>query len=601
METPTPASSAAPHVAGRYRCGESVRLSDRTLLFDAHDTDTDTRVLVEIDEASTDHAHASARRAERLHGIGHPVLVEILDHRVERGRPTTVYAAPFGEPLADIIGERFGERVSRREALDIVDTLLSALEEFHEEGLVHGVIGPNTVFLADDGAVRLLPVVAEPDVEVDDPHEDVRAVGDLLRVMITGMGAEAAQGAVSEAGDEFALLVDKATAVDPAHRPRDASHYRALVRRAKDRLPSSPGRHAASDAVEQGPVDVPEPARGRSRRPLVLGAAAVVLLLLVATLVTWSLAGSGGEAEADPASATMPDLVGLSPDEATERLDGLAVATEISYDQVRDEEMEAGLVASVAPEEGTPLAEGDAVTISVSSGPVDLDMPDLVGEAESEAREVLEDLGFTEVTVVQEPSDSAASGTVLDTDPEAGETVAYDAPVSLTVSEGVTLPDVVGLDEAGARSEIAELGLLVEVVVAAESDRPEGEVTAQSPGAGAIVEPGSAVTLTVAPEDEETDDAETEQRERDPSDRRGDRQTDDGRDDRSPERPDESPDVAAPEVEPCTSGTWSESTTYTEGSRVVHDGREYEAVWWNSDISPADTADWGPWREVGSC
>ncbi|WP_087102112.1 PASTA domain-containing protein [Nocardiopsis sp. JB363] len=627
METSTHDSSAQPPpvppapLAGRYRCGDGTRVDDRTLLFEARDLVANTPVLVLLDETATEHADAPFAQWERLRGIDHPVLQKTRDHGIDTGRAWVVCDVPAGEPLQGIVGGRFGERVSRREALDVIDTLLSVLEEFHEQGLAHGAVGLDTVFLADDGSVRLLPLVSTPDSTVTDPSEDVRAVGELLRVMIAGMGTGEADGAISEAGDEFALLVDKATAVDPDHRPRDAGRYRALVHRVRERLPATSGRHAASGARQGPALDDPTepsedagdrtddpartlPTKTKGRRALLLAAAGVLLLVLVAGLLTWSLTSSEDGAQAEAVVVTMPDLVGISPEDATEHIDSLAVSPDVSYDQVHDDDVDAGLVSATTPESGASLTEDDPVTIVVAIGPESLSMPDVVDEAEADARRSLADLGFTDVTIVQEASDSVPSGTVLETDPEAEETVAYDAPVTLTVSEGVTLPDLVEHSEEEARAALDALGLAAEVVVTEQSDRPEGEVVSQSPTVGAIVEPASTVVLTVSPGPEtEEDAAPDEQPQSDTSDR------DDGRSEPgvdaqgggAPEQSEESTEPAAPEPQTCTSAAWSEGTGYSEGSTVVHEGREYEAVWWPGNISPSETADWGPWREIGTC
>lgn len=487
METSTHASSAYPPpvppapLAGRYRCAAGIRVDDHTLLFEARDLVADTPVLVLLDETVTEHSDEPATRWGRLRGIDHPVLPRTRDHGVEAGRAWVVCDVPAGEPLKDIVGGRFGERVSRREALDVIDTLLSLLEEFHDQGLVHGAVGPDTVFLADDGSVRLLPLVTAPAQAVTDPCEDVRAVGELLRVMIAGPGAGEDDGALFEAGDEFALLVDKATAADPDHRPRDAGRYRALVRRVRERLPAAPGRHAASGASSApstgDPTDPSEGSSGsaheppaqktRRRRTLFLASACVVLFLLVAALLTWTL----------------------------------------------------------------------------------------------------------------------------------------------TVSEGVTLPDLVESSEEEALAALGSLGLAAEVVVSEESESPEGEVVSQSPTAGAIVEPESTVVLTVSPGPEDEDVQTLDEQPRDDTSDRGNERHDRGDDgpDRDPRNGDhrepgeESPETDSPEPATCASEPWSEGRNYSEGSRVVHEGREYEAIWWTGHVSPPESSEWGPWQEIGTC
>jgi serine/threonine-protein kinase len=68
----------------------------------------------------------------------------------------------------------------------------------------------------------------------------------------------------------------------------------------------------------------------------------------------------------------------------------------------------------------------------------------------------------------------------------------------------VTLPSVVGQDEAAARGTLEDLGL--KVTRALEfSDSPKGQVTAQSPPPNSSVDKGSRVTITVSKGPEKVD------------------------------------------------------------------------------------------------
>ena len=74
-------------------------------------------------------------------------------------------------------------------------------------------------------------------------------------------------------------------------------------------------------------------------------------------------------------------------------------------------------------------------------------------------------------------------------------------PVSVTsaapVPATVVVPDLTGQPEAQARQVLAETGLRV-VVETASAAAAEGEVLSQDPSAGAAVEPGSAIRITVS-------------------------------------------------------------------------------------------------------
>lgn len=68
--------------------------------------------------------------------------------------------------------------------------------------------------------------------------------------------------------------------------------------------------------------------------------------------------------------------------------------------------------------------------------------------------------------------------------------LAADAPV--------TVPDVVGQDQASAEAEIAGEGLLFAIATAYSETVPVGDVISQIPAAGSSVAAGSTVTITVS-------------------------------------------------------------------------------------------------------
>ncbi|HEU0307461.1 MAG TPA: Ig-like domain-containing protein, partial [Lysobacter sp.] len=46
---------------------------------------------------------------------------------------------------------------------------------------------------------------------------------------------------------------------------------------------------------------------------------------------------------------------------------------------------------------------------------------------------------------------------------------------------------------------------------------------------------------------------------------------------------------------------WSATTVYTGGQRVTYGGRNYEAKWWTQGDNPAQSGEWGAWKDLGAC
>ncbi|GLS03175.1 hypothetical protein GCM10007860_03180 [Chitiniphilus shinanonensis] len=46
---------------------------------------------------------------------------------------------------------------------------------------------------------------------------------------------------------------------------------------------------------------------------------------------------------------------------------------------------------------------------------------------------------------------------------------------------------------------------------------------------------------------------------------------------------------------------WNSGTAYTGGQKVTYNGVNYEARWWTQGDNPAQSGEWGPWKNVGAC
>ncbi|MFF2728624.1 Stk1 family PASTA domain-containing Ser/Thr kinase [Streptomyces sp. NPDC058008] len=89
----------------------------------------------------------------------------------------------------------------------------------------------------------------------------------------------------------------------------------------------------------------------------------------------------------------VPDVTGLSVDEATAALDEAGLRTKVLPGRV-DSPEDAGGVARQSPGSGAEAAEGDTVELTVSKGPRMVQVPDVTGKDVDEARSTLEGAGF---------------------------------------------------------------------------------------------------------------------------------------------------------------------------------------------------------------
>jgi serine/threonine-protein kinase len=128
----------------------------------------------------------------------------------------------------------------------------------------------------------------------------------------------------------------------------------------------------------------------------------------------------------------VPDVVGDQRDEATRKIDAAGLVPNVVA-QASDKPE--GEVLSQDPEANQQLTKGDKVTITVSSGPGEQQIPDVSGMSPDQAANKLGQAGF-ETTTVTEASSTVASGKVTRTDPPAGTTATKGDKVTIYVSSG---------------------------------------------------------------------------------------------------------------------------------------------------------------------
>lgn len=132
----------------------------------------------------------------------------------------------------------------------------------------------------------------------------------------------------------------------------------------------------------------------------------------------------------------------------------------------------------------------------------DVRVPDVTGRSRESAESALD--AFDLVVVVQETlHPDVPEGNVSSQSPEGGTSVRPGARVTLTVSLGppatvmVSVPGVVGMSEAAARSDVEAKGFEVYVLDRRADTGAAGVVVDQWPAAGDEAPGGSRVILTI--------------------------------------------------------------------------------------------------------
>jgi beta-lactam-binding protein with PASTA domain len=203
--------------------------------------------------------------------------------------------------------------------------------------------------------------------------------------------------------------------------------------------------------------------------------------------------------EGAAAAATVPNLIGLEQAAAESALAAAGLTIGIS-DTLYSTAVAAGRVLSQTPGAGAVVAEGYAVDVNFSLGPRSIQAPDVRGLSQANARIVLEILGLA-AGAMTEQSSAEPEGQVLFQNPSPGAALLEASSVDLTVSRGdlVKTPDLQGMSQADAEALVNSYPLTLGPLATAFHDTvPAGLVASQQPAAGAAVQPGTEVRLTIS-------------------------------------------------------------------------------------------------------
>ncbi|MFJ8278360.1 Stk1 family PASTA domain-containing Ser/Thr kinase [Streptomyces griseoviridis] len=182
----------------------------------------------------------------------------------------------------------------------------------------------------------------------------------------------------------------------------------ARERLKKDGLEPGMVTREFSEDVPKGSVIATDPAAGTERR----AGAAVALTVSKGSPVD------------------VPDVTGEDLADARQELEDAGLTVKVADGQVNSE-FDEGQVAAQTPQGDSRLAEGDTVTLTVSKGPEQIEVPDVVGQSVDDATRALRDAGF------QVEEDRGLLGlfgdTVKDQSVKGGETAAKGSTITLKI------------------------------------------------------------------------------------------------------------------------------------------------------------------------
>ena len=495
-------------LGGRYRLLTPIGTGASAQVFLAEDVTLRRQVAVKVlhpalaeDESFLRRFQAEAHQAAALN---HPHAMRVFDWGQSPDGPFLVLEHLGGGSLRDVLDA--GHRLSPSQALMVGLQAGRALEYAHRRGLVHRDVKPaNLVFdeegrlcIADFGLARALAEAAwtEPAGAIlgtaryaspeqaqglsVDGKADVYSLALVLVEAVTGRVPFSADTTIAtlmarvnaqmEAPEEMGPLgpvLEQATRPDPADR-LDARSLVAALEAAARQLPA------------------PDPL------PLVVrpsGDDTVVLRAPVA-------GEGGGKAGAAPGGTDVTELA-VSLREQADPTGPIAVTDDVVLPAARRRRRRwpwAVLTVLLAV-----LGAGTAYVIAQAQIP-EHPVPSLRGRTLAEARAEVADEEFEIKLGAPRFDEEVPDQHIVDQDPSALRDLREGDTITVVLSKGPApraVPDLTGLDQAGAEQQLTEKGFVAKVVPQPDEEKPPGQVITWSP-TGSELPKGTEVTVTVS-------------------------------------------------------------------------------------------------------
>jgi serine/threonine-protein kinase len=131
-----------------------------------------------------------------------------------------------------------------------------------------------------------------------------------------------------------------------------------------------------------------------------------------------------------PRPVSVPNVVGQAYDSAASTLQGQGFAV---AKRLVDSEQPAGVVVDSDPKPGSSVAPGSSITLLVSKGPKEQQVPSVENLDVDTAKGILHDSGFKWKIVFQDTTDGSLDGVVITQDPAAATKAPPGTVVTLTV------------------------------------------------------------------------------------------------------------------------------------------------------------------------
>ncbi len=539
-------------LANRYRLTEQIGIGGMAIVYRAVDLRTGHNVAVKVlrPEYNEDSEFISRfqREAEAASKMTHHNIVNLLDVGMDGESRYLVMEYVQGKTLKTVIQER--GKLSPALAGQIAIRILSALEHAHRNGIVHRDIKPQNILVHADGHIKVADfgiarianssTLTKGDNVMGSVHyfspeqakgeganatSDIYSTGIVLYEMLTGrvpydgdnpvavamQHLHAApvpiQNLAPDVPPALVRVCMKAMEKNPAMRYQTARDMAADIRAAlENRTGERPVYPEKELEVQQPKPQIKEENRqitdtGKNRAETVRRrkrGKVILTTLLTLAIVSGFYFGVKAIIVRVWSTATVPNVIGLNIEDAERILNREGLKYQPIY--VSDANEKANHVLKQVPDENEIMQKGDTVILSVSSGPSQLQMPDLLGMKVEDAMTMLKNMGLVS-SYQRVTNDEYPVGTVVSQNPAANEKVDKESAITFNVSGGkTTVPRLRNLTLEEAEEMLKQYQLQMSPMlnyVDTRDAKEHGRISGQTPADSIEVMEDTEISLNV--------------------------------------------------------------------------------------------------------
>lgn len=199
----------------------------------------------------------------------------------------------------------------------------------------------------------------------------------------------------------------------------------------------------------------------------------------------------------------VPDLYGMTPEEAREAVEGADLVLEVDPAlDIYSDVIQEGHVLLQIPRPERKVKAGRVVEISLSAGPEEHVVPDVLGQTLTFANTLLGRTDYSAAIITRVPSSVGERGQIISQHPKPHQEIGLREGVSLLVSDGkpsqsYVMPDLVDRDYNVVKTFLDGYNIRLVTKYRESGDYLGPVILEQSPVAGYPLHADQHVTLTV--------------------------------------------------------------------------------------------------------